>query len=365
MRRPQVPHSRGAKRTSSAAASAGSDKQGEDLQVTAEDRVVSSRKKPVSDENPSRRKKRPAKPGRAVPQIPTQQGKGDATLPQLPEVDPKKLLPSEKTPGVASKLRGYFSAERAAKAFASKTKVGFDLEARRSEIRKAKLRAYSWYGLGVFLSLAALVATIWGIFFSSFFSLDRNLITVVGGDEKVSAAQVQETLNPWVGTPLPRLKLGELAVSVETIPLVKKAVVSRQWPNGVGVELQLRVPTFAVSTGGSWDVFDAEGVKLSTEATVPNGTFVAELSSVEPAGQVKAIEILEQVKKQLDAEILAEVVTFRSDGNLVEFVFKSGAVVKWGDTSEGELKLKVLKVLVSQVPAKVYDVSVPAKPVTA
>ncbi|MDO5060860.1 MAG: FtsQ-type POTRA domain-containing protein [Actinomycetaceae bacterium] len=358
MRRPQVPRSSGAKRTSEAT-SAGSARRDthlpEEAVGTSEKEFASATKPAPLAERSPQRKRRPSSVVVRVENAPEPK-----PLPATPDA-----LKAEKSGGVASKLRGYFSAERAAQAFASKTKAGFELSARRKELRSAKLRAYGWYGVSLLVGAVVVGWAIWGIFFSSLFSLDRNLIIVTNGADKVNTAQIQETLDPWVGTPLPRLKLAELTDAVETIPLVKTASISREWPNGLSVDLQLRVPTFAVSGGSVWEVYDAEGVKIASEAKVPAGTFVAEVSSQEPAVKAKSLQLMNQVKGQLDSEVLAQVVSFRSDGNLVELVLKSGAVVKWGDTSEGALKLKVLRVLMTQVPAKVYDVSVPAKPVTA
>lgn len=354
MRRPQVPRSNGAKRTSEAA-SAGSARQGTHLPAESV-RTPEGEFPSVRNEDRSQQRKR--RPSSVV--VRTENAPEVKTLPATPAA-----LKAEKSGGVASKLRGYFSAERAAQAFASKSKAGFDLNARRKELRTAKLRAYGRYGVSLLIGVFVVGWAIWGVFFSSLFSLDRNLIIVTNGADKVSIGQIQGTLDPWVGTPLPRLKLSELSDAVETIPLVKTASISREWPNGLNVDLQLRVPTFAVSGGSVWEVYDAEGVKIAAESKVPVGTFVAEVASQEPTVKAKSLQLMNEVKGQLDSEVLAQVVSFRSDGNLVELVLKSGAVVKWGDSSEGALKLKVLRVLMTQVPAKVYDVSVPGKPVTA
>lgn len=42
-----------------------------------------------------------------------------------------------------------------------------------------------------------------------------------------------------------------------------------------------------------------------------------------------------------------------------------GRIIKWGDESDSQLKAQVLKLLLDQRPAQVYDVSTPARPVTS
>ncbi len=49
----------------------------------------------------------------------------------------------------------------------------------------------------------------------------------------------------------------------------------------------------------------------------------------------------------------------------VEMRTLDGRIIKWGDESDSQLKAQVLKLLLDQRPAQVYDVSTPARPVTS
>ncbi|WP_158027177.1 cell division protein FtsQ/DivIB [Gleimia coleocanis] len=277
----------------------------------------------------------------------------------------KLSQPVGSKPSVASKLRGYVAAATAASTFKSKNHQSSELEERRLEVRRAKLRSYSWLGISVVAGLLVVGGLVWAVFFSTLFALNAQQITVVKGSEKVSPAQVQTILRKWDGVPLPRVSTGNMEAELASIPLVKSAEVSRSWPNGLEISLDLRVPVFSVEEAGQWQIYDTEGVQIETSPVIAEGTLRAELTATDPQKRVQALQLMAQVRSQLDVELLEEVAVLRSEGSLLEIVLNSGAVVKWGDASDTPFKLKVLKVLLGQVPAKLYDVSVPAKPVTA
>lgn len=291
--------------------------------------------------------------------------------PSVNEVPPAKPRPqvretnSATAEGSSWRARGYFSAPNAVRAFKSRVPVRSELDLRRREVRVAKLRSFSWLFAGGAMALALIGGLVYAVFFSALFALDAAQIVVTKGSEKVSAAQVQNVLRPWAGTPLPRLRTGSLESSLAEIPMVKTATITRSWPAGLEVELDLRTPVFSVRQADKWLVFDTEGVQIDTVSSPAEGTLPAEVTTSESTRQQPALLLMARVRAQLDAELLQEVALIRSDGALLELVLQSGAVVKWGDASETPFKLKVLKVLLGQVPAKLYDVSVPATPVTA
>lgn len=313
------------------------------------------------------------------PQIPrVTQAESTQPKPVLPEVEKtdKEVFSKPSAPGefvkpvttkqtdrgIRTRLRGYFSAGGAVSAFASKQGKVIDLVERRRELRLAKLRTFGRFGLIALAAISLLSIGLWAVLFSSFFALDSQQVRIVKGSEKVTQTEIDKLVEPWVGVSLARISTSEIAQKVTAIPLVKTASVKRDWPNGLSVEMDLRVPAFSEQVEGKWHVYDTEGVEIFEARELAPGTVAVELKTSEV--REKALQLMANVRSQFDAELLGEVVAMRSDGNLVELVLKSTAVVKWGDASEPEFKLKVLKILLGKVGAKMYDVSVPEKPVT-
>lgn len=302
------------------------------------------------------------------PQLPRSVERQQPPEPRVPEPVVEEVADVQKpaTPvpetTVGTRQRGYFSATGAASVFSSKPFKQSEFEKRRKEVRRAKLRTFGMVGFGVFVGVSLIGFLSWGIFFSSFFALDAKQVTIVKGQEKVTQAEIDQLMLPWVGTPLARISTTEIADKVGELPLVKAATVSRDWPNGLKVSMDLRVPAFSEQIEGKWHVYDTEGVEIAVADQQASGTLAVELGAVET--RVKALQLMTQVRSQLDADLLGLLVSMRSDGNLVEMVLQSTATVKWGDASDPEFKLKVLKILLNEAPAKVYDVSIPEKPVT-
>ncbi|MDO5729051.1 MAG: FtsQ-type POTRA domain-containing protein [Actinomycetaceae bacterium] len=259
--------------------------------------------------------------------------------------------------------RRYFTQGRATKTFGSRSQPN-ELEGRRNELRRAKSRAV-WTRVLMALSTLVVTATlIWVVFFSPVFAFKTDHVSVNGTSEEVSAEEVIAHVRPWAGVPLPRLSMNQLAQRVEEIVIVHTAAVSREWPNGLTIDLTLRTPEYTQYRDGIWEILDLEGVEISTQEDKPT-----ELAAIELTGddelRAKAIDMISAVRGEIDPGLAEQIDTYVSDGHAVEMRTVNGPLIKWGDSSQSALKSQTVLVLLEQRPSHVYDVSTPTRPVTS
>ncbi|SPT53934.1 cell division protein FtsQ [Actinomyces bovis] len=205
----------------------------------------------------------------------------------------------------------------------------------------------------------------WAVLASPLLALKLEQVEVRGSDGTVSVEQVRQVYAPVAGFSLLRLDLDDLEVATaRDLVRVRAARVSRAWPNGLVVRLEMREPVAVRQANGGYEVLDAEAVVLETVATPSPG-----LASVQaPAGQELSAEMVTAVVSAvgaLDTQTRAQVSSgTASAAGQVTLTLQSGASVVWGDTSEPELKAQVLRTLLG-TQAKVYDVSSPKYPATS
>lgn len=235
------------------------------------------------------------------------------------------------------------------------------LQARLGERAAATRRAILRRAGLVALAVAVMVALGWGAFFSSLLALDPTRISVEAPAGTVDLTAVQELAAAQAGTPLPRLGTGALADSIEQVAGVRTATVTRDWPRGLAITVEPRVAAAAVPTEGGFTLVDGEGVDLGVVGTAPAGIPVLDIPLDEntPRTLGATLAILASLPDELRAEVSG--VAARNADQVV--LTLNGAIVRWGGDSENELKASVLATL-RQIPAAVYDVSTPRRPIT-
>ncbi|WP_196717507.1 cell division protein FtsQ/DivIB [Actinomyces trachealis] len=235
------------------------------------------------------------------------------------------------------------------------------LKERREAVRRLRRRR-------VLLGLAAVLVlgvVGWVALFSPLLALKLDQVEIHGSDGSVSEEQIRQLYAPLEGRSLLRLDMGELeTATVRSLVRIRAAGVSRSWPNGLVVQLEMREPVAVRQTDGGYEVLDAQAVVLETVATPPGG--LASLQA--PVGQQLSAEMVTAVVTavgSLDAQTRAQVVSgTASAAGQVTLTLQSGARVMWGDASQPELKAQVLRTLLG-TQAKVYDVSSPKYPTTS
>lgn len=189
--------------------------------------------------------------------------------------------------------------------------------------------------------------------------LDARIVEVEGV-KLLDEQTVIDTAAVPLGTPLARVRAGQVADRVATHSEVRNAFVTRKFPNTIHIEVVERVPLFQMGKGGAFSYIDAEGHAVRESqphhATLPEVKVVkADARKLIDVGTV--VEALpESVAKQVALVELKSV-------DRIEIRLQDGPRVVWGSAEDSELKAQVLEPLL-QVDAKVYDVSAPNHPTT-
>ena len=212
--------------------------------------------------------------------------------------------------------------------------------------------------------------TTWALVFSPLLGLRTQKITVVGSDGSVSDKQVRDVLASYAGDSLLRLDTGRLSTRVsDSLNRVRQAQVTRAWPQGLRVQLTMRVPVATVQGPDGYQVLDNEAVVLERVSEAPSGlvTIVpgpAAQASGPQRVSAKQVAAVTQVVGSLAPETLAQVSSgSATEAGQVTLTLSSGASVVWGNNQDNGLKARVLATLMTTT-ASIYDVSSPHRPTT-
>ncbi len=251
--------------------------------------------------------------------------------------------------------------------------VSTGLADRLAERRRALARLRLRQAAVVAVVVAAVAAVAWALLASPVLALRGSAVTVTGSDGSVEDTQVREVLADYQGESLLRLDTAEMSAAVEdSLVRVRAAEVTRSWPHGVRVSLEMRVPVASYQGEDGYQVLDEEAVVLETTDSAPEGlvSIVAQEGAESGDGSPGAlsaqqVSAVTQAVGALDPEVLAQVSSGTStDKGQVTLVMEGGATVVWGGGEDNDLKAQVLSVLM-QTEAVVYDVSSPHNPTTS
>ncbi|BAW92850.1 POTRA domain protein, FtsQ-type [Actinomyces sp. Chiba101] len=271
-------------------------------------------------------------------------------------------LAARAEPGSPGRLRDY----------AASSVVSTGLTDRLAERRRAarSLRLRRLTGIVVVLLVGAAIA--WGVLYSPLLALRPADITVQGlegADGAVDADAVRDALAPHEGESLVRLDVDRLGDEVAGgLVRVRSAAVTRSWPHGLTVSLELRSPVAVQETDGGYAVLDSEAVVLETAAEAPAGLARLAADGAEEGGapplNAAQVATMTAVMGSLDGTTRQQVsqATISTTGQ-VSLSLANGASVVWGDGSQNALKAQVLTTLLT-TSAGVYDVSAPHNPTT-
>lgn len=241
----------------------------------------------------------------------------------------------------------------------------FSLSERRTEKARAKRKTWA-IRIGIIAAVLAIIGgVIWALFFSHFFVLDKEKMTVEVSDPAgvISGANVYPILDPYVGEPTLAISTSTIVTELEKIPEVAAAQVSTSFPDTMTVTLTGAEPVACLIEGESCVPVTADATRLSriTPAALEALPRIDMASEGNQAAQ-RLGQLLDALAA-LPGDARANVDTAAiSDTGLIEFAVGE-ATVKWGESTENEAKGRMLAILL-QEPASLYDVSVPGAPVT-
>lgn len=233
------------------------------------------------------------------------------------------------------------------------------LAERRRARRRLRLRA-----LVIVVACALLIAGAGYVALaSSVLALRADEVRVQGANEIAPADQVLEVVAPLAGVPLLRLDTAALRQELLGIVGVRDVSIARDFPNGLTVTVQPRVPVATVREEGQYVLLDGDGVELARGDQPADGVpqVRVPVGSEETAAALTAVL---DVMAALPADILDQVLdASATSAHEIEFTLTSGATVVWGSAIDNALKARVLDTLL-QLEANVYDVSAPLSPTT-
>lgn len=210
------------------------------------------------------------------------------------------------------------------------------------------------------LVVVALGAGAWAVWFSSLLVAQKVRVT---GLEHLTEEQVLQSADVPLNTPLARLDTEAIEQRVGELAPVRRVEVSRSWPETVVVSVTERTPSAWVTRDNRpWEV-DAQGVIfLPVDSPEPG---LPELRvDAEDADVVAAVARVAHDLRDTDPALAGQVAAIGAETqDSVELALLDGRTVVWGSAEDPGPKIRVLKVLLD-VPAAVYDVSVPTRPTT-
>ena len=211
---------------------------------------------------------------------------------------------------------------------------------------------WSWVFAGFSLIVAA-VSTYF-LIHSPVFTVDQ--ITIKGAETldqqalvDISGLQQQSML---------RLPLGQARENLKALPQVKSVRFEREWPDGIVIKIEERVPYAFWSVGGREYIVDVEGVVLAAGAPDGPAPRIVEPDSprimgpgdrVHPDALALAARIASESPRFLGQSV--QVLEYRP-GIGVTAVFGNGMRVTFGDERAYEYKVSVLSKLLDQLSAR-------------
>ncbi|QIX28647.1 FtsQ-type POTRA domain-containing protein [Nocardioides sp. JQ2195] len=209
----------------------------------------------------------------------------------------------------------------------------------------------------VVVLLVAAVVGGWLVYFSSALSVkgvDVEGTSLLSEQRVVDAADVP-------AEPLARADVAAIRERVESLPEVKSADVSREWPDRILVKVEERVAVAVVERGGTWRGIDSTGFSFRSYRSLPTNL---PLIKIDDDTEDEAVTEGANVVASLPPAIARKVehVELRTIDQ-ISLVLRDGRRILWGSAERSDDKSAVIAQLIKRK-ARIYDVSVPNQPTT-
>ena len=204
------------------------------------------------------------------------------------------------------------------------------------------------------LIIALLLGGIWAVYFSTWLQVKG---TSAHGDMKMtSAKEVIKYAAAPVGEPLATADLGAVQVRVlNGLSMVRSVNVSREWPNGIRVDVTERTPVAVVSIGGRLRALDETGTGFWDYEKAPAGLpMVNTVSGTNSDALREAAAVASALPNDLAKKVdHVEVTTVDS----ISLELHNDKRVVWGSSAQSDTKADVLVALMKAEPKVArYDV---------
>jgi cell division protein FtsQ len=185
------------------------------------------------------------------------------------------------------------------------------------------------------------------------------------GNERIPTKLLASALSGQIGKPLPQVSLADVSKDLENFTLIQSVSVLNLPPHTLQVRIVERQPICIIKTALGSFLYDPAGVRIASAKSSD------EYPIVEAAGKPGAspeFRVAIKALLALPVSLYPRVATV-SAPSMDSVTFKlrgwAGQKVIWGDTSQAELKARVLLTLVKHQKKSdrvTYDVSSPKAP---
>lgn len=238
------------------------------------------------------------------------------------------------------------------------------LSKHRGERQRIIRRRHWWLALKVSAGVITVLVLLWTLFFSSMFAL--RTVTVQANSGLINQQLAKDLLLQQKGKSILRLSLGKLSEAIiKQQPAIGKVDISRVYMHGIKVKLSFAVPAaYQITNEGKANLLRADGrsiIVVSAGAAETKGLPQVVVGKVSDQSNQIVIQGLKAIQ-DLPTQVRKNVISVKAENaSTISFILNKGITVIWGDTSNGEIKGEVLKVLMKES-GRVYNVSTPKHP---
>lgn len=241
------------------------------------------------------------------------------------------------------------------------------LERRLKKVERAEMRKFTrtlrqrriifWSCISVVcVFIAALAIAV----FSPLFAV-RNIHIV--GTDRLDAESIEAALDHHVGVPLPLLDRSQIADDLEHFPGIESYLIESVLPDTLKISLVERTPILVYQVGKEFRLVDAAGIVLaeSDEADPAYPRLILDEGTEFVDGFFPSVNVLRALPENLLEQV--DTISASTNDNVSLTLKDNKRQVLWGDSSQPQLKSKLVEQLFESVPnGKVYDVSSPETP---
>lgn len=185
------------------------------------------------------------------------------------------------------------------------------------------------------------------------------------GASSANTDDLQKSLASFEGVPLALVNDRDVALALESYPLIQRYAVERIPPHTLRVRIVERVPVLAIEQGDEFRQYDAAGVLIGKTEKRVKGVPVAKGEVARTDSQ--AFEAAAQILRDIPAELRERITSARATGDQdVTLKLRGGPRVMWGSTEDTQRKALVLDAMLETLEGrqvKLIDVSSPSAPI--
>jgi cell division protein FtsQ len=221
------------------------------------------------------------------------------------------------------------------------------LAERRREVAEDRARRNVGRLVRFLIALGVIGALVW-VFLSPLLSVATVTTTGINASTASSVLAEERVIE---GTPLILIRTGRVEKALEADPWVRESVVDLDWPQGVMVRVDERVPVAWVETDEGWGLYAVDGVRLTTAPDPADEMPWIQIGAVEATSVAPSSELLGSLEFAAGlSEELKAGARVRSEGGGELWADVGGYEVRLGRAVEMRQKALSLAALIREQP---------------